>query len=178
MPPNARGRDIRMPGARLRLGIGLALCALLTGGSAGATESLLNRPAPVFALPDLQGTRVDLAKDRGKVVLLNFWATWCGPCRLEMPRFVTWQRQYGPRGLQVIGVSIDDTPAPVKPFVEKMHLNYPVVMGSAELGERYGGVLGVPITFLIDRHGIIRARFAGEERLDAMQREVERLLSQ
>ncbi|HEX4005209.1 MAG TPA: TlpA disulfide reductase family protein [Acidobacteriaceae bacterium] len=160
------------------LGAAFLLCALLAGGSAGATESLLNRLAPVFALPDLHGERVDLAKDRGKVVLLNFWATWCGPCRLEMPRFMAWQKQYGARGLQVVGVSIDDSAAPVRPFVEKMRLNYPVVMGSAELGERYGGVLGVPVTFLIDRHGVVRARFAGEERLDAMEKELEKLLAE
>ncbi|MGA8110248.1 MAG: TlpA disulfide reductase family protein [Acidobacteriaceae bacterium] len=167
-----------MRGRLWRLGFGLALATLLAGFPARATDSLLHRPAPLFALSDLHGVRVDLAKDRGKVVLLNFWATWCAPCRLEMPRFVAWQKQYGARGFQTIGVSIDDSAAPARALVDRMHLNYPVVMGSAQLGERYGGVMGVPVTFLIDRQGVVQARFDGGGHLDVMEREVERLLSQ
>ena len=167
-----------LAGRGRRLGQGLALCAVLAGFPAQATDSLLHRPAPVFALPDLHGVRVDLAKDRGKVILLNFWATWCAPCRLEMPRFVAWQQQYGVRGFQTIGVSIDDSAAPARALVEKMHLNYPVVMGSAQLGERYGGVMGVPVTFLIDRKGVVQARFDGGGGLDRMEKELERLLAE
>ncbi len=89
---------------------------------------------------------------------------------------MAWQQEYGARGLVVIGVSIDDSPAPARAFAEKLHLNYPVVMGNAKLGERYGGVLGVPVTFLIDRAGIVRARFDGEEHLAAEERQVRGLL--
>jgi peroxiredoxin len=145
-------------------------------GSAQEPVSLIGRRAPEFSLDDLHGTHVDLARDRGKVVLLNFWATWCGPCKLEMPRFMEWQKEYGSRGLQVVGVSIDDSASPARAFVEKLHLDYPVVMGSAKLGEQYGGVLGVPVTFLIDRAGIVRARFDGAEHLGAEEREVRGLL--
>ena len=139
-------------------------------------QSLVGRPAPPFSLVDLHGAKVDLARYRGKVVLLNFWATWCAPCRLEMPRFMQWQKEYGAQGLQVIGVSIDDSAPPARQFVDKMRVSYPVVMGNARLGERYGGVLGVPVTFLIDRAGIVRARLDGEEHLDAEELQVRKLL--
>ena len=145
-------------------------------GSAQEPVSLVGRRAPEFSLPDLHQGRVDLRQHRGKVVLLNFWATWCAPCKVEMPQFMQWQKEYGPRGLVVIGVSIDDSAAPARAFVEKLHLNYPVVMGNAKLGERYGGVLGVPVTFLIDRAGVVRARFDGEEHLAAEERQVRALL--
>ena len=154
----------------------MLLLVLGSVGSAQEPVSLVGRRAPVFSLDDLHGTHVDLAGDRGKVVLLNFWATWCGPCKVEMPRFMEWQKEYGPRGLVVIGVSIDDSEAPARAFVEKLHLNYPVVMGNARLGARYGGVLGVPVTFLIDRAGMVRARFDGEEHLAAEERQMRGLL--
>ena len=144
---------------------------------ASAAGSLLNRPAPAFTRFDLNHRQIDLAQYRGKVVLLNFWATWCAPCRVEMPRFVQWQKRYGPAGLQVLGVSMDDDEAPVLEFTRKLQVNYPVMMGDAKLGERYGGVLGVPVTFLIDRHGIIRARTEGETSLPALEEQVRRLLA-
>jgi len=142
------------------------------------SPSLVHHPAPEFARPDLAHHRIDLAALRGKVVLLNFWATWCAPCRLEMPRFVDWQNQYGAQGLQIVGVSIDDTAAPVGPFAEKMHLNYPVIMGDARLNQLYGGVYGVPVTFLIDRKGIVRARIDGGADLLALEKQLRQLLAE
>jgi peroxiredoxin len=159
----------------------LAVCATLlvvfgSGGRAQEPASLVRRRAPAFSLQDLHGNLVSLEKDRGKVVLLNFWATWCGPCKVEMPQFMQWRREYGAQGLEVIGVSIDDSAPPARAFVQKLRLNYPVVMGNAKLGEQYGGVLGVPVTFLIDRTGMVRARFDGEEHLAAEERQMRRLL--
>jgi peroxiredoxin len=159
----------------------LAACIVLLwamGSSAIAQEpaSLVGRRAPEFVLEDLHGAHVEVAQMRGKVLLLNFWATWCGPCKVEMPRFMEWQKEYGARGLQVIGVSIDDNAAQARAYVEKLRLNYPVVMGNAKLGERYGGVLGVPVTFLIDRGGIVRARFDGEEHLTVEEQQMRNLL--
>lgn len=161
-----------------KLSVAVLLLLTVAGGVAQAQEaaSLVGRRAPEFSLEDVHGARVDLQADRGKVVLLNFWATWCGPCKVEMPRFMEWQKEYGARGLQVIGVSIDDGAAPVRSFVEKLHLDYPVMMGDAKLGERCGGVLGVPVTFLIDRKGTVRARFDGEEHLPAEERAIRTLL--
>jgi thiol-disulfide isomerase/thioredoxin len=150
--------------------------SLAAAGWAQPARSLVGQRAPEFALPDLAGEPVDLARDRGEVVLLNFWATWCAPCLEEMPHFAAWQKQYA--GLRVIGVSIDDSAAPVRTFVAKLGLDYPVVMGDARLGERYGGILGVPVTFLIDRRGVVRARFDGEPNLDALERRIRELLAE
>ncbi|MGB7133616.1 MAG: TlpA disulfide reductase family protein, partial [Candidatus Sulfotelmatobacter sp.] len=109
--------------------------------------------APDFSLPDLTGKKIDLSSYRGKVVLLDFWATWCDPCREEIPDFIDLQKKYGSQGLQIIGVSMDDAPGPVRDFDRRFKMNYPVVMGNAKTGELYGGVLGLPITFLIERDG-------------------------
>jgi peroxiredoxin len=138
----------------------------------------VNRRAPEFARKDLAGKSVDLKNFRGKVVLLNFWATWCAPCQLEMPAFAAWQRQYGPDGLQVIGISMDDDATPVVGLVAKFKLNYPVLMGDANLGRQYGGVLGLPLTYLIDRDGVVRARFQGETDLKTIERRLQTILAQ
>ena len=126
------------------------------------TQSLVGRRAPEFVRRDLTGHNLDLARLHGKVVLLNFWATWCAPCQIEMPLFVRWQQQYGPQQLAVIGISMDDDSEPVRRMIHAQNIDYPVAMGNAALGERYGGVLGLPLTFLIDRNGIVRAKFQGE----------------
>ena len=139
-------------------------------------DSLLHKQAPQFVLPDLNHQRIDLANYRGRVVLLTFWATWCAPCQIEMPHFVEWQTLYGKDGLQIIGISMDDDSAPVVALTRKRHVNYPVAMGNEHIGEQYGGVLGLPVTFLIDRSGKVAARFKGETSLAAMEREVRRLL--
>ena len=115
-----------------------------------------------FTRNDLNGDRVSLRRYRGKVILLNFWATWCVPCRLELPRFADWQKQYGPEGLQVIAVSMDDSPRPVRAFVRKLKPNFPIIHGRRKLGTRYGGILGLPVTFLIARDGRVTARIDGE----------------
>ena len=135
-------------------------------------RSLVNTPAPQIARKDLNGAQIDLKRLRGKVVLLNFWATWCAPCQIEMPVFAQWQQKYGLDGLQVIGISMDDDPTPARKLVLKLNLNYPVAMGDAALGKRYGGVLGLPLTFLIDRSGMIRAQFQGEADLGKIEKQL------
>jgi thiol-disulfide isomerase/thioredoxin len=112
------------------------------------------------------------------VVLLDFWATWCASCLVEMPRFVQWQQQYGPQGFQVIGISMDDDPALARKLSAKLRLNYPVAMGDDKLGELYGGVLGLPLTYLIDRDGKVRAQFQGETNLKTMEMQLKGLLVQ
>lgn len=158
--------------------IRIVLCALLAVSAlpAQGPDSLLHKQAPQFARTDLNHERIDLSAYRGRVVLLNFWATWCAPCQTEMPRFVAWQKRYGPDGLQVIGVSMDDDREPVLALLRQRPLNYPVIMGDSELGKQYGEVLGLPVTFLIDRQGRIAARFKGGTNLPAMKRQMERLL--
>ena len=132
--------------------------------------------APDFTLPQPDGKELRLSSYRGKVVLLDFWATWCYPCREEIPHLVDLQQKYGDRGLQIIGVSLDDSPDPVPSFYQQFHMNYPVVMGTAKTGELYGGLLGLPVTFLIDRDGHIFAKHIGATDAAIFEKEIQKLL--
>jgi cytochrome c biogenesis protein CcmG, thiol:disulfide interchange protein DsbE len=132
--------------------------------------------APDFSLPDLSGKTLTLSSYRGKVVLLDFWATWCVPCRQEIPRFVELQQQYGDPGLQIIGVSMDDSADPVRDFYKQYKMNYPVVMGDARTGEGYGGVLGLPIAFVIGRDGKIYSKHIGATDIAVFEKEITALL--
>jgi thiol-disulfide isomerase/thioredoxin len=156
------------------------LLCLFVGTSAAQTPkavtSLLHKEAPEFVRIDLENRRLDLRAYKGKVVLLDFWATWCASCQIEMPRFVAWQSQYGPRGLQIIGISMDDDPALARKLYKKMKLNYPVAMGDEKLGQLYGGVLGLPLTFLIDGQGKVQAQFQGETDLNLIEEQFKPLL--
>ncbi len=117
--------------------------------------------APPFSLTDVFGHKLSLADYHGKVVLLDFWATWCPPCRMEIPGFIQLQRQYGSEGFQVIGISMDDSVQPVIPFYKQFGMNYPVAMGSSQLAGLYGGIIGLPTTFLIGRDGRIYDKVPG-----------------
>jgi cytochrome c biogenesis protein CcmG/thiol:disulfide interchange protein DsbE len=141
-----------------------------------AATSLLHREAPEFVRTGLNHRSINLRAYRGKVVLLDFWATWCASCQLEMPCFVAWQSQYGPRGLQIIGISMDDDPALAQKLYKKMKLNYPVAMGDEKLGQLYGGVLGLPLAFLIDGQGKVQAQFQGETDLNLIEEQFKFLL--
>ncbi len=132
--------------------------------------------APDFTLPQVDGKQLSLSSYRGKVVLLDFWATWCVPCREEIPHFAELQQKYGDRGLQIIGVSMDDSSDPVGLFYQQFHMTYPVVMGNARIGELYGGVLGLPIAFLIDRDGHIHAKHIGATDASIFEKEIGGLL--
>jgi peroxiredoxin len=176
--PGKNDRDCkRAPNRKATLLI-LLMCAAAALGEAPEPALLLHKPAPAFTRKDLDGNRVSLRGYRGKVILLNFWATWCGPCGLELPRFAEWEKQYGPEGLQVIAVSMDDSARPVRAFVRGLNLNYPVVLGDSKLGTRFGGILGLPVTFLIARDGRVTARVVGGADLSAMENRVKELLAQ
>jgi peroxiredoxin len=118
--------------------------------------------APDFALKDADGKTVRLSDYKGKVVLLDFWATWCGPCRIEIPWFTDMQRKKKDKGFEVLGVAMDDNGwEDVKPFLEELKVNYRVVIGDDATAQAYGGVDSLPTTFLIDKQGKIAAIHIG-----------------
>jgi len=118
--------------------------------------------APDFALKDADGKVVHLSDYKGKVVILDFWATWCGPCRIEIPWFTDLERNKKDKGFEVLGVSMDDEGwETVKPFLSEVGVNYRVVMGNDSTAQAYGGVDALPTTFLIDRDGKIAAVHVG-----------------
>jgi len=142
-----------------------------TTGAASA-----NHLAPDFALPQLDGQELRLSSYRGKVVLLDFWASWCEPCRVETPHLIELQQKYGDRGFTIIGISMDDSPDPARSFYRQFQMNYPVVMGNAKIGEEYGGVLGLPIAFVIDRDGKITAKHIGATEPAVFEKDIASLL--
>src|SRR5947209_1946778 len=118
--------------------------------------------APNFALKDADGRTVRLSDYRGKVVLLDFWATWCGPCKIEIPWFIDMQRRNKDRGFEVLGVAMDDDGwESVKPFVSEHGVNYRIVLGDDATAQIYGGVEALPTSFLIDQAGNIAAVHVG-----------------
>jgi len=124
------------------------------GQTASAGPSMTGQTAPDFTLESLDGKTVRLSDFRGKGVLLNFWATWCQPCKIEMPWFAELQKQYGPQGLQIVGVAMDDaSPKEIGEFAHDLGVNYPILVGKEEVGNAYGGVQFLPATFYIGRDG-------------------------
>lgn len=112
------------------------------------------KPAPDFVLKDANGTPVKLSDYKGKVVLLNFWATWCGPCALEIPWFMEFEQQYKSQGFAVLGVSMDeDGWSAVKPYIAEHKVNYRIMLGNDSISQLYGGLDALPTTYVIDREG-------------------------
>jgi thiol-disulfide isomerase/thioredoxin len=132
---------------------------------------------PQFTVSDLQGRTVDSAALRGKVVLVDFWATWCVPCESEIPHLVEWQNQFATQGLQVVGLSMDDTAGPVKTYAEKHKISYPVAMADEKTIAAFGGVLGLPANILIGRDGKQIVKHVGVTDINLLQQEVERALA-
>ena len=157
----------------LRAAAALGLSVMLCGT---ADSKNVGDMAPDISRADFAGKPVHQTDYRGRLVLLNFWASWCGPCLEEMPRFFAWQRDYGARGLQIIGVSMDDDAAAAKRLLARRPAPYPMVQGDAKLGETFGGVLGLPLTFLIDPQGRIAGRYQGNADLAKMEAQIKRML--
>jgi thiol-disulfide isomerase/thioredoxin len=147
--------------------------------AAGATCPEGNKPANLdFTVQDMHGKDVRLADYKGKVVLLDFWATWCGPCKVEIPWFIEFQEKYGAQGLQVLGVSVDDTPDKLMPYVAAMKMNYPVLQGRGrdDLQDAFGPIWGIPVTAVISREGKICSKHTGLSKKEAFEQEIKSLL--
>ena len=154
-----------------------SLLAAQTTPNPGQATPQLGQPAPDFTLPDSTGSPIKLSAYKGKVVLLDFWATWCTGCKVEIPWYVEFQNKYGKDGLTAIGVSMDDDGwKSVKPFLEEHKLNYPVVIANQDLANRYGGLPSLPMTLLIDRNGKIAESHAGMVDKYAFENKIKALL--
>ncbi len=135
--------------------------------------------APDFKLQDINGDVVQLSDYRGQVVLLNFWATWCGPCKLEIPWFVEFEKQYKDSDFSVLGISMDEGGwEVVRPYLERTKVNYRVLMGDDEVAMLYGGVDSLPTTFLIDRDGKIASVHIGLVSKSDYESDINALLAQ
>jgi cytochrome c biogenesis protein CcmG/thiol:disulfide interchange protein DsbE len=142
-----------------------------------AADTSLQR-APDFALPTMGGDTLRLSERRGEVVVLNFWATWCAPCREEIPMFVEMQRELGDEGLQFVGISLDrDGFEVVRPFAENMGVNYPMVVDDGTVAPMYGGIPTVPTTYLIGPEGRVHGYAPGLVTESVLRPRVEKLLA-
>ncbi len=149
------------------------LVAAGAGNDAQSSLSpMIGKPAPAFALEDLSGKKVSLASYKGKAVLVNFWATWCGPCKLETPWLVELRNQYAAQGFEILGISTDDIDRTdqkafagekkeIAAFVQQMHMPYPVLIEGDQLSKPYGGLDAMPTSFFVDRNGTIVAAQMG-----------------
>ena len=170
---------------KLRLVAAAAAVVLMTGCSsqpdrvtaASAKNEKGRKAAPDFALKDSNGKTVKLSDYKGKVVLLNFWATWCGPCKIEIPWFIEFEQRYKDRGFAVIGVTMDEESwDTVKPYITEKKVNYRVVMGDEAVGQAYGGVDSLPTTFVIDKEGRIASTHVGLVSKSNYENEIVKLL--
>jgi len=160
----------------------IVAAAFLASAAAPASAELLKpvvrKPAAEFSLPGRDGKAVKLSTLKGKVVLLDFWATWCGPCKIEIPWFIEFQQKYGKSGLDVIGVLTEDTVAKAKPFAAEWKMNYTLLSGidRDDLDDAYGPMFGLPVTILISRDGKVCAKHVGLSSKDAFENEIKALL--
>ncbi len=171
--------------------IALAMGLLVTSCGKEAAQNLgeewtavTDRPlAPDFTLKDMDGKSVQLVDSRGRVVIVDFWATWCPPCQAEIPHFIELYDEYANQGLEILGISLDRSGEQVvRPFVQEFAINYSVLVegeqSPVQVAQEFGGVVGIPTTFLIDRQGRIYKKFVGYVEKSILEREVRVLLAE
>jgi thiol-disulfide isomerase/thioredoxin len=163
------------------VGVTLVAVSLVTSVpvSANITRAALRKDAPGFSLTDSKGAPVKLADYKGKVVLLDFWATWCTGCKVEIPWYVEFQKKYEGEGLASIGVAMDEEGwEKVKPYLAEHPIGYPVIIGDADFGKTFGVIASLPVTLLIDRHGKIAESHLGMVEKDAFEKDISQLLQE
>jgi len=170
------------------LGLGLAAVPFMPFGTHTAASTGTAMPSTCdakataanfgFKVKDVDGKTVNLADFKGKVVMMNFFATWCGPCKYETPMFVQLQEQYRDKGVAFIGVQIDDDPALLKPFRDQYKVNYPLLLANDrdDLQEAFGPFWGLPVTLMITRDGTICRRHMGLAAKEQMEKEIKAML--
>ncbi len=135
------------------------------------------KKAPNFTLKTADGATIELAKLKGKTVVVNFWATWCGPCRAEIPGFLEVYAKYKSKGLEIVGVSLDQGGwDDVKPFVKKLNISYPIVLGNDKVSRLYGNIEAIPTTFIVDKNGMIVDQHVGYMRAEDFENKIKGLL--
>jgi cytochrome c biogenesis protein CcmG/thiol:disulfide interchange protein DsbE len=162
-----------------------------SGGTATYVSPLKDKPAPAFVLQDINGKKVSLASYKGKAVLLNFWATWCGPCKIETPWIVSLRNKYAPQGFEVLGISTegedlkpDDTAghakdkAAIEKFVQQMKVSYPMLMDGDSISKPYGGLDDLPTSFYVDRKGTVIAAQVGLSSESDMEANIKKALAE
>lgn len=153
----------------------LAICPFL----ASQTAPHVGQRAPDFALTDSTGSPIKLSELKGKVVLLDFWATWCGGCKVEIPWYMEFETKYAKKGLATIGISMDDDGwKSVKPFLQEHKINYPIVIGTQDVANEYGGLPSLPMTLLIDRSGKVAESHPGMVNKEEFENKIKQLLEQ
>jgi thiol-disulfide isomerase/thioredoxin len=170
------------------LGLGLAAVPFMpvgtqTAASSGAAapsscDAKASRANYAFKVKDVDGKTVNLADYKGKVVMMNFFATWCGPCKFETPMFVQLQEQYRAKGVAFLGIQIDDDPALLKPFKDEYKVNYPLLLANdrEDLQDAFGPFWGLPVTLMIKRDGTICKRHMGLASKEQMEKEIKSLM--
>jgi peroxiredoxin len=155
--------------SRIHVAAVSAALMLFLGGCSRPSQSSVSlksetqrKQAPNFSLKDANGNPVNLADYRGKVVLVNFWATWCGPCEAEIPWFIEFEQKYKDRGFAVLGISMDDDGwKAVRPYIASHKINYPIVIGSEVVSQQFGDIDSLPTSFVLDRQGRIATNHVG-----------------
>lgn len=139
--------------------------------------SLQGKAAPAFTLVDLQGKKVSLKDYKGRPVLVNFWATWCSPCKLEMPWFEEFRQKYGPQGFEILGIAEDDASKDViAKAVKRINVSYPILLTDQKVAPAYGGVDYLPESFYVDRNGIVQTETSGLGSKDEIEANIKRLI--
>jgi thiol-disulfide isomerase/thioredoxin len=178
------GKWLIAAAAALALGV-LTLPRFMTGGSEVVTQAADAKPASCQAegpanlnltLKDMNDVDFKLSSLKGKVVLVNFWASWCAPCLAEIPEFIKVREQYSDKGFEILGVSTDDTPAQLRDFASTYKTNYPLVQVTAEVEEAYGPVFGLPTSILVARDGSVCKRHFGPLSKEQLEKELKSLL--
>ena len=143
----------------------------------GQLPALDGKPAPAFALRDLEGKKVSLADYRGRPVLVNFWATWCAPCKLEMPWFEQFRKQYAGQGFEILGIAEDDAGKDeIAKSAHKLGVSYPILLGDDKVAPLYGGIDYLPMSFYVDRSGVVREETSGLGTKDEIEANIRKIV--